>query len=335
MCKHPYIKEINGQYVALPCGKCIDCYKNYSYDWRFRLRQEVIRCPNYWWVTLTYNDRNLPTCNVDGHEESCVIKSEVQNFLKRLRQRLGFPELRYFAVGEYGKHNRAHYHLLIFTHAWKNVHQAYIDIAWSWCVRGDSNGFVYVKRGEIGKINYVTKYVNKLDLRHHNAKPFRLMSKSLGLSFLSPAMIEYYRQSKIRQVYDGNRTFRLPRYYIRKLDEMFDNVYHAGLRWSEVSITRFIPSYDSPLWYHQYFLDNVEEIKDDFIENELQSPYFVKFLNPDVNMVFDWFLENCEVTRNDIWQGQESLGKLSIKSDFDYFDKPIGQDIYLGREGII
>lgn len=315
--------------MLLPCGKCLECRQQYSRDWQFRLKQEVARCPSYWWITLTYNNAHLPTVNIDRMERSTVIKSEVQNFLKRLRQRLGFPELRYFAVGEYGKKNRAHYHLLIFTNVWTNVHQAYIDVFWSWAPNGDSQGFVYVRRGELSKIRYVTKYVNKLDLRYHFAPPFKLMSKSLGLSFLSPSMTNYYLHLKQRYVYDNGYKLPLPRYYVKKLDEIFDNMYHAGLKWSEVCEIPPLPSSDNPKWFHQYFIDNFDEIREDFIEHELSLPCITKFLNPSDNMVFDWFLESCEVTRNDIWQSEEILRNVAMKNEFDNHYKPIGEDEFL------
>lgn len=58
-------------------------------------------------VTLTYNDENLPA---DG-----VSKTEIQLFMKRLRSRVS-KKIRYFAVGEYGERfKRPHYHLVLFT----------------------------------------------------------------------------------------------------------------------------------------------------------------------------------------------------------------------------
>ena len=59
-------------------------------------------------ITLTYNDENLPNPPV-------VSKREAQLFIKRLRKLL-YPKLfRYYIVGEYGdKSNRPHYHALLF-----------------------------------------------------------------------------------------------------------------------------------------------------------------------------------------------------------------------------
>jgi hypothetical protein len=60
-------------------------------------------------ITLTYNDENLPV-------DHSIHKEELQKFFKRLRKNTGV-KIRYFACGEYGskkKTFRPHYHAVIF-----------------------------------------------------------------------------------------------------------------------------------------------------------------------------------------------------------------------------
>lgn len=60
-------------------------------------------------ITLTYNDENLPEHNSLNYEH-------LQKFWKRLRKQRG--KLRYYACGEYGDETlRPHYHAIIFGHA--------------------------------------------------------------------------------------------------------------------------------------------------------------------------------------------------------------------------
>ena len=61
-------------------------------------------------VTLTYNDENLP-------KDNTLVKEDLQKFWKDLRYRI-FPEkIRYFASGEYGDETqRPHYHAVIFNY---------------------------------------------------------------------------------------------------------------------------------------------------------------------------------------------------------------------------
>lgn len=65
--------------------------------------------PQNSFVTLTYDNDNLPTDN-------SLVKWHVQDFLKRLRERHRPNPLRYFHSGEYGdQYQRPHYHLCLFN----------------------------------------------------------------------------------------------------------------------------------------------------------------------------------------------------------------------------
>lgn len=93
--------------VQLPCGQCTGCRLEYSRTWAIRCMHEASLHENNCFITLTYNDENLPANN-------SIHKETVQKFIKRLRKNTG-QKLRYFACGEYGdKNNRPHYHAIIF-----------------------------------------------------------------------------------------------------------------------------------------------------------------------------------------------------------------------------
>lgn len=62
--------------------------------------------PTNCFITLTYDEEHLS----EGHT---LVKSDLQNFYKRLRKK-GF-KFRYFSAGEYGETtNRPHYHAVLF-----------------------------------------------------------------------------------------------------------------------------------------------------------------------------------------------------------------------------
>lgn len=62
-------------------------------------------------VTLTYDDENIP----GGNNYATLQRSDLTNFLKRLRDAIKPARIRYFGVGEYGDEtDRPHYHLAIF-----------------------------------------------------------------------------------------------------------------------------------------------------------------------------------------------------------------------------
>lgn len=67
-------------------------------------------------ITLTYNDENLP-------RDGSLVKKHFQDFMKRLRKNTGV-KLRYFVCGEYGEQTfRPHYHAIIFGYDWPDKRQ--------------------------------------------------------------------------------------------------------------------------------------------------------------------------------------------------------------------
>lgn len=93
--------------VKVPCGRCLGCRLEYARQWAVRCVHEAQCHEENSFLTLTYNDQNLP-------EDRCVHKRDLQLFFKRLRKELGI-KVRYYACGEYGEEKkRPHYHVLLF-----------------------------------------------------------------------------------------------------------------------------------------------------------------------------------------------------------------------------
>lgn len=144
-CKNPYMTG-PGRTVPGSCGKCMSCRVNKKRLWTHRLLLEASCSKEKCFVTLTYDDANLP-------DDLSVDVAHGQLFLKRLRYFLKGRKIRYFLVGEYGeKTQRPHYHLLLFNVS-KGDEEA---ISKSW-----SAGFVHV--GEVNKdsIQYCCQYTTK------------------------------------------------------------------------------------------------------------------------------------------------------------------------------
>ena len=100
---HP--KDLDPDYIAIPCGQCIGCRMARSREWALRCIHEAQMHDDNSFVTLTYSPEHLPS---DGS----LDKTHVQKFLKRLRKVYNF---RYYYCGEYGsKGKRPHYHILFF-----------------------------------------------------------------------------------------------------------------------------------------------------------------------------------------------------------------------------
>lgn len=106
-------QQSNGQKVEVSCGQCIGCRLDKSRDWAIRCVHEAQMHEDNCFITLTYNNENLPT---DGS----LDKTHFQKFMKRLRKKTKH-KIRYYHCGEYGENlQRPHYHACLFGHAFED-----------------------------------------------------------------------------------------------------------------------------------------------------------------------------------------------------------------------
>ena len=77
--------------------------------WALRCVHEATLYTDNCFITLTYNNDNLP-------DHNSLNKSDFVKFMKRLRKKFKDRKIRYFHCGEYGeKYGRPHYHACIFN----------------------------------------------------------------------------------------------------------------------------------------------------------------------------------------------------------------------------
>lgn len=244
----------------VPCGACFNCLMRRRADWTFRVQQELKKATTAYFITLTYSDENL----VYGDSEPTISKREFQLFMKRLRiasakvERmqqsvllaskgisvpktgkvsqiaLKVPKIKYYAVGEYGgKYGRPHYHLIIFNLPFfgKRVHNNYVvnyktDELLQSCW---DKGHVDVGEVTTSSIHYVTGYLVSAEEEEYIGKEriFSLMSKSLGLGYLTTSMVENHQTRRDFEVtHPGGRKNIMPRYYQDKVYSDADKLLH-------------------------------------------------------------------------------------------------------------
>lgn len=207
-----------GRTDTVPCGQCPVCARRRISGWSFRLLQQERISDSTLFITLTYDYANMP---ITKRGYKTLKKADVQNFIKALRYaQTGRQKsnIKYYAAGEYGnKTFRPHYHIIIF-----NAKIELIQKAWD-------KGYIHYGGG-IGAVNaatigYTLKYINKvgkipLHKNDDRQKEFSLMSKGLGLNYLTPAMIKYHKADLLNRIcieYDGNKKAAMPRYYKTKI----------------------------------------------------------------------------------------------------------------------
>lgn len=108
------------EYYPVSCGSCEYCKLKRAKLWAARCTLESTNWKYNYFITLTYDDLNLPL--VDNYDvklgslekRSNLVVRHLQLFFKRFRK-MGY-KLKYLASGEYGSQTeRAHYHLIVFT----------------------------------------------------------------------------------------------------------------------------------------------------------------------------------------------------------------------------
>lgn len=94
--------------MKLPCGRCRGCRLEQSRQWAIRCVHEASLHQNNCFITLTYNQENLP-------KYGSLNKRHFVLFMKRLRKKFG-AKIRFFQCGEYGaKLSRPHHHACLFN----------------------------------------------------------------------------------------------------------------------------------------------------------------------------------------------------------------------------
>ena len=169
-----------------------------------------------YFVTLTYDTMFVPVSN---HGFMTLDKSDLQRFFKRLRK-CKKCVIKYYAVGEYGsKTMRPHYHVILLS----DVFISEKDLLVTW-----QKGLVHVGSVTTSSIAYTLKYIDKpfkkLHDRDDRLPNFSLMSKRLGLNYLTQRVIDYHVKNSIPYVRSINNSafvISLPRYY---RDKIFDAI---------------------------------------------------------------------------------------------------------------
>lgn len=150
-----------------PCGQCVACRINNTRAWYVRSRFELkkLERPFQYFLTLTYNDENLP-------EDKLCHKEDLKKFLNNLNTSFGL-KLRYYACSDYGSiNNRAHYHAILLST--KKITSSQVERIWK-------KGFVLLKELNDNNLRYTLRYtLKKRPIEQGDKAFFRLISKGWG-----------------------------------------------------------------------------------------------------------------------------------------------------------
>lgn len=280
-------------FVEIPCGQCISCRLNYAREWANRCALEMTYHKSTLFLTLTYDDEHLPTKEVKyvaipGTEEikditvHSLVKSDLQKFMKSLRDKLGYGKYRFYASGEYGDESaRPHYHLIIFglelddLVKYKTVYQGgqyytyynskTIDDIWK-------KGFCVIAPATWETISYTARYVMK-KLKGKDAEFYRRLNIEPEFCLMSrkPGIGSQYFNDNYKHIFEtgqivisnlkGSKTVTPPRYFKKALESLEPDWYNniKEHNQAQAEIVKAVKMQKTSLSYLDYL--QVEELE--------------------------------------------------------------------------
>jgi bifunctional DNA-binding transcriptional regulator/antitoxin component of YhaV-PrlF toxin-antitoxin module len=208
-CTNPVKLSFLDFHVA--CGKCIACRISRAREWAVRCVHESGYHDQNVFVTLTYDDLNIPI-------NFSLSKYEYVTWIKRFRKSLNGRKIKYLGCGDYGeKTGRPHYHFILFGVGFldfRYYNRHYFHQTWPY-------GNIDVDVVNYHTARYVAKYIQRSTLGSFAdvvyaglVKPFQTQSRGIGLQY---ALDHAYRLRQNLGFYIDGIRHGLPRYYRKKL----------------------------------------------------------------------------------------------------------------------
>lgn len=208
----PTITDERMRYVPIGCGNCIECRKQKARSWQVRLTEELKTRRGYF-VTLTFREDELDRLQKEfiGADANVIATKAVRRFNERWRKKHG-KAIRHWLCTELGHTGteRLHLHGILFTESPEDIEKA-----WSY-------GYVYIGQYCNAKtINYVVKYMLKVDTDHKGYQQIILCSAGIGSNYTHTfnAAMNRYRGTNTRQWYalKSGAHINMPIYYRNKI----------------------------------------------------------------------------------------------------------------------
>lgn len=218
----PAVKNIKALYVPIECGRCMACKKKKAREWQIRMLEDIKVNKNGKFVTLTFSNEAIRKIteeldNYKGYElDNEIATRAVHRFRERWRKKFK-KSPRHWLVTELGHRGTENIHLHGII--WTDEKDEVIEKMWGYGfvnVGGDS---MYGRKNYVGEetINYITKYVGKMDEEHRYYNPKILTSPGIGRAYKDGAKIldNTYKGEETKEYYttDTGHKIALPVYW--------------------------------------------------------------------------------------------------------------------------
>lgn len=210
----PKCEDYRVLYVTAACGKCLECRKQKQREWLVRMSEELRHDPNAYFMTLTFSEEKLEEykklCN--SEDPNTIATKAMRLMLERCRRKLGHSVKHWF-ISELGHTGteRVHLHGLV----WGIGMDKLVEEKWQ-------NGITFTGTFVNERtINYITKYITKIDEDHKEFTGVILCSPGIGGGYLKrgDSSKHIYKKGETIETYRlrNGAKINLPTYYRNKL----------------------------------------------------------------------------------------------------------------------
>lgn len=252
----PAIRDTRVLFVPIGCGNCIECRKQKQREWQVRLLEDIKTHTNGKFITLTFSnesikeltkevnkvklkrirktitlkngkkrnyyryDEHTQTTELKGYDlDNAIATLAMRRFLERWRKEYKVS-LRHWTVTELG-HNgteNIHLHGIIWTNDISKLEKIW-QYGYVW--KG------YMKNGKLENyvngrtVNYIIKYVSKMDLDHKHYKSKTLCSAGIGGDYTKNynSKLNKFNYSETKETYKTStgHEIAMPTYWRNKI----------------------------------------------------------------------------------------------------------------------
>lgn len=219
----PAVTDKRTLYVPIKCGNCMECQKQKQHEWKIRLMEDITTYKNGKFITLTFSNESYTelanNIQLTGYPlDNQIATIATRRFLERWRKTYK-KSIRHWLITELG-HNgteNIHLHGIIWTDATVD------EIKKTWAY-----GYIYPRyntwKGNYVSeqtIQYISKYITKVDLKHKTYKPIILCSPGIGQCYTNKynATTNKYKPQNTKETYTDRAGFKtaLPIYWRNKI----------------------------------------------------------------------------------------------------------------------
>lgn len=236
----PILPDRRIEYVPSKCGRCIECRKQYAREWMVRLLEHIKTNKNGKFITLTFSNESIE--RIINNEWIQAINTDDKKQMYPIKEMTGYARdntiatkaVRLFTERWRNKHKKAPKHWLVTElghNGTENIHlhgiiwtdETYEEIHKLWKYgyiwpRPEDKKQTYVNAATV---KYITKYVNKQDLKHKEYKAKILASQNIGVGYINTMNAqdnEYKgRDTELTYTTTTGHKIALPTYYKKKL----------------------------------------------------------------------------------------------------------------------